>query len=510
MGGTADWGALWPASAAVWQFGNLVPLHVTLPGDYLAARASTRERHPSCSPSLRSRSRASRRSSPRARACAHPRRTHGSRAWSRGRWASPRSTTLIALTSGGSTRRRCERWQAILFPALVYAIPLLVGAVVTEWREAGAGFVARVRDRVEATPHGWGEVPGLIVRGTAVVLAGLIGLGALAFAVALVLRGGEVIALFEAAHVDALGATVITLAQLAYLPTLVIWGMAFVAGPGFAVGAGHRGLAGRDAARRDPRHPRPRRAAGVHDALAAAARAAAGGARRARGVDRALAARGAAGPRGCRAARCRPDRMGCRTRGRPQHGADGAACRGGHDADRANRMPGPRARPPSRRSRRPDRRADRSSHSASRCCRPRAPRCCACSRRGRSAPGGSPRSARSRARSRSRSGSRCCSAPRSCCCRRGARRRPRSMRASGDPRPPAPPPSTRDAGRSRRPTRIAGDSTRRSEADHRRTIALVAGPVVSAPPVARPGRPRQHRRPPTSVPAGRKPLPPVD
>ena len=36
LGGTADWGALWPASATVWQFGNLVPLQVTLPGDYLA------------------------------------------------------------------------------------------------------------------------------------------------------------------------------------------------------------------------------------------------------------------------------------------------------------------------------------------------------------------------------------------------------------------------------------------------------------------------------------------
>ena len=36
MGGTADWGLLWPTSATVWQFGNLVPLQVTLPGDYLA------------------------------------------------------------------------------------------------------------------------------------------------------------------------------------------------------------------------------------------------------------------------------------------------------------------------------------------------------------------------------------------------------------------------------------------------------------------------------------------
>src|SRR6478609_7334561 len=36
MGGTADWGLLWPTSAVVWQFGNLVPLQITLPGDYLA------------------------------------------------------------------------------------------------------------------------------------------------------------------------------------------------------------------------------------------------------------------------------------------------------------------------------------------------------------------------------------------------------------------------------------------------------------------------------------------
>src|SRR3546814_4303619 len=51
-------------------------------------------------------------------------------------------------------------------------------------------------------------------------------------------RGGQVVALFEAGNVDAVGATVVALAQLAYLPTLVVWGAAFAAGPGFAVGAG--------------------------------------------------------------------------------------------------------------------------------------------------------------------------------------------------------------------------------------------------------------------------------
>src|SRR5689334_5862223 len=37
LGGGADWAALWPASVTIWQFGNLVPLLITLPADYLAA-----------------------------------------------------------------------------------------------------------------------------------------------------------------------------------------------------------------------------------------------------------------------------------------------------------------------------------------------------------------------------------------------------------------------------------------------------------------------------------------
>src|SRR5690349_8076958 len=37
LGDTAQWSALWPVTADVWQFGHLVPLQITLPGDYLAA-----------------------------------------------------------------------------------------------------------------------------------------------------------------------------------------------------------------------------------------------------------------------------------------------------------------------------------------------------------------------------------------------------------------------------------------------------------------------------------------
>ena len=36
LGGTADWGALWPASVRLWQFGQLVPLAIT-PGSTVPA-----------------------------------------------------------------------------------------------------------------------------------------------------------------------------------------------------------------------------------------------------------------------------------------------------------------------------------------------------------------------------------------------------------------------------------------------------------------------------------------
>lgn len=236
LGGTADWGALWPAGAAIWQFGNLVPLQVTLPGEYLAVAGID----PTAASFVLSLAPLAFASFTAIFAARSGVRASQADAWITGVVSGAlvfAGLAALVAVSAVNSLAGVEQWQAILFPSLVYAIPLLLGGLVTEWREASAGVVARVRDRIEAAPHGWGEATGLVVTGTAMVLTGLIGLGALIFAVSLLLRGGEVVALFEAAHVDALGATVVTLAQLAYLPTLAIWGMSFVAGPGFAVGA---------------------------------------------------------------------------------------------------------------------------------------------------------------------------------------------------------------------------------------------------------------------------------
>jgi hypothetical protein len=235
--GTPVWGALWPASASVWQFGHLVPITVRLPAEYLAA-AGIPAAAATFVLSL----------APLAFACftAWFAARSGRRAALAGAWGTGvlSGGVVFAVAAAGIwfTARNgiagVHGWQAMLFPVLIFVVPALVGALVTAWIEGDGGVVDRVRDRVDGLPGAWRELPALAVRGTAIVFVGLAGLGALVLLVALVARGGEIIALYEAGHMTAIAVIVVSLAQLAYLPTLVAWGTAFVCGPGFAVGAG--------------------------------------------------------------------------------------------------------------------------------------------------------------------------------------------------------------------------------------------------------------------------------
>lgn len=235
--GDPVWAALWPATGTVWQFGHLVPVMVTLPAKYLALTGIPADAA-SFVLSLAPLGFAAFTAIFAARS--------GVRAARAGAWITgvvTGSVVMTAIAAGiGVTARNApatvQMWQAVLFPALIYAIACLAGALVAAWREGDAGMIDRMHDRVDALPGQWGAVPGLVARGSAVALVGLIGVGAAGVLTGLVLRGGEVIALFETGNVDALGATVITLGQLAYLPTLIMWAIAFVAGPGFGIGIG--------------------------------------------------------------------------------------------------------------------------------------------------------------------------------------------------------------------------------------------------------------------------------
>lgn len=236
FGGTADWSALWPTAATVWQAGHLVPLTVTLPAEYLAV-SSIDVSAASFVVSLAPLAFATFTAIFAARS---GRRASQAGAWLTGALTGTAVFTAVAvlcLLTAGNALARVEPWQAVALPALVFAVPALLGALATEWSEAADGGIARLRDRLEQAPHGWGETPGVIARGSAVVVVGLVAIGALTTTALLWARGGEVIALYESAHVDAFGATLLTIGQLVYLPTVIVWAIAFVAGPGFAVGA---------------------------------------------------------------------------------------------------------------------------------------------------------------------------------------------------------------------------------------------------------------------------------
>ena len=234
LGTGADWTALWPASVRLWQFGQLVPLQISLPPEYLTATGIPEEAATfwlSLAPlafagfttvfAARSGARAAR-----------------AGAWIVGVLSGAAVTAVVAWAAwrtSGNAVAAVYGWQALVLPTAVFALPALAGALVGAWRHGDDGLVDALRARAAARRAGVVEAS---ARGVGIAVLGFVGIGALVVAVAVVARGAEIIALFEAAHVDVMGAVMLALGQLAYLPALVVWGGAFAAGPGVALGTG--------------------------------------------------------------------------------------------------------------------------------------------------------------------------------------------------------------------------------------------------------------------------------
>ncbi len=126
-----------------------------------------------------------------------------------------------------------SRWQAVLFPALVFGLGLAIGSM-------GATNPARVRLRrmIAEGPQPWFAAGGAALRAGLGTVATVIVASSLVTTTALMLGYGQVIALYESVQAGVLGGIALTAAQLALLPTLVIWAASWLVGPGFAVGAG--------------------------------------------------------------------------------------------------------------------------------------------------------------------------------------------------------------------------------------------------------------------------------
>ncbi len=134
-------------------------------------------------------------------------------------------------------------WEGVAFPALAFAAGLLVGVAQVLLRpERYLDVPHRYADAARRTVDRWPAIvrvggAGVLRAATASVL-GLVAVGAVVTGVALVLGFTAVLTLYETLHTEVLGGLALTLGQLALLPDLVIWAVAWIVGPGFALGTG--------------------------------------------------------------------------------------------------------------------------------------------------------------------------------------------------------------------------------------------------------------------------------
>ncbi len=141
--------------------------------------------------------------------------------------------SALVMLSAAHPAALPSRWQAVLFPALVYGLGVAIGSI-------GATNPARVRLRqlVADGPQPLTAAAGAALRAGLGTVATVIAAAAVLTTVALVLGYGQIIALYESVQAGVLGGVALTAAQLALLPTIVIWAASWLIGPGFAIGAG--------------------------------------------------------------------------------------------------------------------------------------------------------------------------------------------------------------------------------------------------------------------------------
>lgn len=111
--------------------------------------------------------------------------------------------------------------QAIALPALVYGAAALLGALL-----AGGTVLPPGPVLADALRVGLGAV------------AAVTAAAALAVTALLIVSLPAVVSLSESVHAGATGGLALTAVQLALLPTVVVWAVAWFVGPGFALGAG--------------------------------------------------------------------------------------------------------------------------------------------------------------------------------------------------------------------------------------------------------------------------------
>jgi hypothetical protein len=147
---------------------------------------------------------------------------------------------LLALGATASAQYEAAQpnfVQGIVLPTLVFAVGLGIGSfrspraggdpllkVLTTWLDE---LRPSIRTGLASALRGGLSAAGVVIATASVLLA-----------IVVVTSYAQMIALYEGLQAGALGGFALTLAQIAFIPNLVLWAVSWLVGPGFAIGTG--------------------------------------------------------------------------------------------------------------------------------------------------------------------------------------------------------------------------------------------------------------------------------
>ncbi|QNE37144.1 cell division protein PerM [Leifsonia shinshuensis] len=171
--------------------------------------------------------------------------------------------SVLVTATAGSAIVEPSLWQGFVLPTFVYALGIGIGFVFAALRggreqsaergvdrtsdggpsssgrgAAPAPVAMAVRSRVAAVPAPVRTAVLGALRAGSAATAIVIGLSALILTLLIFGNYGAIIGLYEQLQTGVAGGIALTVAQLAFLPNLVIWLMSWLVGPGFAIGTG--------------------------------------------------------------------------------------------------------------------------------------------------------------------------------------------------------------------------------------------------------------------------------
>lgn len=243
-GFSVDWAVFWRGAVDIWLLGNGVDIDVTLPAGIVATTGLTAAADPfavTIAPLALT-----------AFTVVMGARA-GIRASATRYWQSAVAAALVtvlvlnALAALSSTDDALQPslLQALLLPGLVYALGLAIGVLRGRHRipSGHGGLIGRLlagaQDRLDERFDRFDRaVAGAALRGGLAAATGILGLSAVLLTLLLLLNFGLVTSLYQSAQLGVAGGAATTLAQVAFVPNLVVWTASWLVGPGFALGAG--------------------------------------------------------------------------------------------------------------------------------------------------------------------------------------------------------------------------------------------------------------------------------